>query len=42
MREKRQNALMIEKITEVKNTMREKIKVKQQIPRAPQWMKVKE
>ena len=34
MREKRLNALMIEKITEIKNWTRKKMKVKQKIPRA--------
>ena len=42
MREKRLNALMIETITEIKNTMRKTIQVKQHISRAPQWMKIKE
>ena len=42
MREKRLNALMIETITKMKNMMRGKMKMKQQMPRAPQWMKVKE
>ena len=41
-REKRLNALMIETITEIKNTMRKTIQVKQHISRAPQWMKIKE
>ena len=36
------NLYMIETITKIKNTMRKKIKMKQQILKAPQWMKVKE